>query len=62
MITLSWNKENPEDVASAEKTFSEYIRKGWLAFAVTSDNKKKQLFSFNPQLERIHMVPIVEGG
>ncbi|MCW4021242.1 MAG: hypothetical protein NWF14_08455 [Candidatus Bathyarchaeota archaeon] len=62
IITLSWNKEKPEEVASAEKTFREYTRKGWLAFAETSNRKKKQVFSFNPCLERIQLVPLVEGG
>ncbi len=62
MITLSWNKEDPEEVASAEKKFREYTRKGWLAFVVTTDNKKRQIFTFNPEFERIQLVPLVEGG
>ncbi len=62
MITLSWNKENPEELASAERMFREYTRKGWLAFVVTPDNEKKQVFSFNPKFGRIQLVPLVEGG
>lgn len=62
MITLSWNKEDPEEVASVENMFKEYTRKGWLAFALTLDNRKKQLFSFDPELGRIQLVPLVEGG
>lgn len=61
-ITLFWNKEDSEETASAERTFREYIRKGWLAFVVTPDNKKKQVFTFNPEFERIQLVPLVEGG
>lgn len=63
MIMISWNKEDPEEIASAEKTFREYTRKGWLAFVVTTDNKKKQVaFSFNPEFERVQLVRLVEGG
>ena len=62
MIMLSWNKEDPEEIASAEKTFREYARKGWLAFVVTSDDKKKQVFTFNPEFGRIQLVRLVEGG
>nr|ADP09455.1 hypothetical protein E48-1C_10 [uncultured marine crenarchaeote E48-1C] len=62
IITLSWNKEDDEEIASAKSMFREYIRKGWLAFAFTSGNIKKQVFTFNPEYEKIQLVPIVEGG
>ena len=62
IITLSWNKEAAEEIASAESVFREYTRKGWLAFVVTSSNKKKQVFIFNPEYGRIQLVPLVEGG
>ena len=61
-ITLSWDKGDPEETASAEKVFTKYIRKGWLAFHVTSDNRKRQVFSFDPELGRVQLVPLVEGG
>lgn len=62
MITLSWDKEDPAEIASAEKMFTKYIRKGWLAFQVTSDNRKRQVFSFDPKLGSVQLVPLVEGG
>ena len=62
MVTLSWDKEDPEEIASAEKMFIKYIRKGWLAFQVTSDNRKRQVFSFDPELGSVQLVPLVEGG
>ena len=61
-IQISWNKENAEEVALAKKKFEEYIRQGWLAFTITSDNKKVQIFTFNPVLEKIFLVPLSEGG
>jgi len=62
MITLSWDKEDPEEIASAGKMFIKYTRKGWLAFQVTSDNRKRQVFSFDPKLGSVQLVPLVEGG
>ncbi|MFQ6095052.1 MAG: hypothetical protein ACE5NN_02800 [Candidatus Bathyarchaeia archaeon] len=62
MIMLSWNSEDPEEAASAERTFREYTRKGWLAFVVTPDKRKKQVFSFDPKFRKIQLVPLVEGG
>ncbi|MFB0504950.1 MAG: hypothetical protein ACETWE_14120 [Candidatus Bathyarchaeia archaeon] len=62
MITLSWDREDPEEIASAEKMFIKYTRKGWLAFQVTSDNRKRQVFSFDPKLGSVQLVPLVEGG
>jgi len=62
LITLSWNKENPQETARAEKTFNEYIRKGYLAFTTINKNIKMQVFSFNPEWEKIQLMPIMEGG
>lgn len=62
MITLTWDKEDPEETASAQKMFTKYIRSGWLAFHVTSDNRKRQVFSFDPELGKVQLVPLVEGG
>lgn len=61
-VILAWDEESPEEIAAAEKTFREYIRKGWLAFEVTADNKKKQTFSFDTSANQIHLVRLVEGG
>ncbi len=61
-IILSWNKENPEAVLEAEKEFIKYIRKGWMAFAVSSNDKKAQIFTFKPESEEIHLFPFIEGG
>jgi len=60
-LRLTWSKDNLEEVALAEKTFREHIIKGWLAFGETS-GEKKQIFTFNPNLEKIVLAPIVEGG
>lgn len=59
---ISWDKENAKEVALAEKKFEEHVRQGWLAFTISSDNEKIQLFDFNPELEKIFLVPLSEGG
>ena len=61
-VTLSWSKEEPEEIALAEKKFKEYIRKGWLAFVVTPENHRVQVFTFHPEFGTIQLVPIAEGG
>lgn len=61
-MKLSWNRENIKETALAEKIFREYVRKGWLAFVVTEDNRKKQVFIFDPRVEEIHLVRPIEGG
>jgi hypothetical protein len=61
-ITITWNRENPEETEAARETFIRYIRRGWLAFKITSDGKKKLIFRFDPSAEKIQLVPIVEGG
>jgi len=60
-LKLTWRKDNAEEVALAEKTFKEYINKGWFAISEVS-GKKKQIFTFNPDFEKIILVPIIVGG
>ncbi len=62
---LSWNKDNIDDVRSAEKMFDDLvINKNYLAFKVSKNNRKtdKRLYSFEASAERIVLVPPVRGG
>lgn len=59
---ISWDKENAKEVVLAEKKFKEHVRQGWLAFTISPDNKKIQIFDFNPELEKLFLVPLSEGG
>ena len=61
-IKISWNEKNTEEVEIAEKTFKRYIDEGWIAFSVTSDNKRVQIFTFSPDIDRIILVPPLGGG
>jgi len=55
-------EKNSEEIALAKEAFMRYTRRGWLAFKITSDGKKKLIFTFDPSAEKIQLVPIVEGG
>jgi len=48
-------------VELARETFAEYLVKGYIAFAESSKGKR-QIFTFDPELEKIVLAPLVEGG
>lgn len=61
-VEIFWNKEDAAEVARAKEAFEKYIRQGWFAFAITHENKRYQIFEFDPELERVFLFPLVEGG
>ena len=62
VIVLTWNKECTNEVEAAKKQFDQYLRQGWLAFAVHADKIPRQIFNFDTSSEKIILTPIVEGG
>ncbi len=60
-LRVIWRKENTEEVVFAEKTFREYIHQGWIAIGEAA-GKKKQIFTFDPNLEKILLAPLLVGG
>ena len=62
IIVLEWNKDDADEVERAEKTFTTYLKKGWIAFAVTPEEKRIHMFQFDPTVEKIILAPVVEGG
>ena len=60
-VKITWRKDNIKEIALAEKTFKEYLRKGWLAIGETS-GKKTQIFTFDPNFKKIILAPYVMGG
>jgi len=61
-VTVVWDSRNTEEVKKARRKFEEYMKKGRIAFAVTPENRKIQIYNFDPKLEKIIMVTLVEGG
>lgn len=62
IVKIFWNKNNVEEVTLAEKKFKEYTRQGWLAYTITVNNEKIQIFDFDPTLEKIFLIPLAAGG
>lgn len=60
-LRLIWSNNNAQELDLAQKTFDEYINKGWIAVAEVS-GKKMQIFTFNPDLETIVLSPLTAGG
>jgi hypothetical protein len=58
---MSWDKNSPEEVRRAKETFREYVEKGWLATGEI-DGRGKQIFSFDSNLEKIVLFPVILGG
>ena len=45
----------------AREAFTEYLEKGYIPFSDTSKGRR-QIFKFDPKLEKIVLAPLVEGG
>ena len=60
-LRLTWRTGDADEIARAEKTFQTYLQKGWLAIG-EGPGPKKQIFTFNPDLEKIVLAPLMMGG
>jgi hypothetical protein len=60
-MSVSWDVNKSHEVDVARKRFLEYLGDGWMAF---SDEPKgrRQIFDFDPGLERIVLLPPLGGG
>jgi hypothetical protein len=59
---ITWKKEDAQEVRSAKKKFEEYVRRGWLAYIVDSENKRIQVTALDPEFERIFLIALSQGG
>ena len=60
-MTVTWDIEYPREVAYAQEKFREYLADGWMAFS-EEPRGRRQIFTFNPQLEQIVLMPPLGGG
>ncbi len=60
-MRISWDARNREEVVYAEEKFQQYLADGWIAFS-DEPGGRKQIFKFNPELERIILLPPLGGG
>lgn len=60
-MTVSWDLNNREEVAYAEKKFLQYLAEGWIAYS-DEPTGRRQIFKFNPNFEKIVLIPPLGGG
>jgi hypothetical protein len=60
-MTVSWDINNSQEIAHAEKKFIQYLSDGWMAFCDESRGRR-QIFKFNPKCNRIVLIPPLGGG
>lgn len=62
-IKLIWDSENEDEVELAKEQFKKARKKGFTAFEVEKKGKKgERIDEFDPEAERIIMIPPVAGG
>lgn len=58
-----WDADNAEEVKAAKDAYDRLTKKGYKAFAVKkSGDKGEAITEFDPELEKIIMVPPISGG
>ena len=60
-MSVTWHVDNSREVAYAAAQFRAYLADGWLAFSEDRQGRR-QIFTFNPKLERIVLLPPLGGG
>jgi hypothetical protein len=60
-MTVSWNPHDAFEVAHAADKFHEYLQDGWMAFR-DEPSGRTQIFTFDPSINRILLIPPLGGG
>ena len=60
---LTWDSENADETLAAKEMFKGLKKKGFAAFSVKGNRDQNQkITDFDPELEKIIMVPPIAGG
>lgn len=60
---VTWDKRKEAEVAAAEAAFLALRKKGYTAYSMNERGDQGELIrAFDPNLERIMMVPQMQGG
>ena len=60
---LIWNASNQAEVDAAKEMFKTLRKKKYIAYSVSDDGKKDEIIhEFDPNLEKIIMIPPIVGG
>ena len=58
-----WDSDNPDQVKAARRLYDELTEKNYVAFQVKKDGKKgEKMKKFDPDAEKMILVPMIEGG
>ena len=61
-VKLSWNSSNKEEINTVKEIFDKKISQGWTAFREKMGVKGDKIKIFDPDAERIVLVPQISGG
>lgn len=61
-MKVSWNSENEKEVSAAKEIFDKRIKESWSAFREKGGFKGDKIRTFDPEAERIILVPPICGG
>jgi hypothetical protein len=62
-LKLSWDSDNEKEVTAAREVFDKKIKEGWSAFGEKRLGRKgDRIKTFDPDAERIVLVPHIIGG
>ncbi len=60
---ISWNPDNEKEITAAKEVFDKRVNEGWAAFAEKRlGGKGDRIRTFDPDAERIVLVPPIVGG
>ena len=61
---ITWDSDNADEVATARETFNKLRDKRYLAFRMTgsSERRGEQMDHFDPNAEKMILVPPMAGG
>ena len=61
---IIWDRDNPEEVENARRTFDDLKEKGYLAYKVDDDDASKGevIRRFNAKAEKMILAPPMAGG
>lgn len=61
-MKISWNNENEKEISAAREIFDKRIKENWTAFREKFGSKGEKIKIFDPEAERIILVPPISGG
>ncbi len=62
LCLAEWDKNRPETVAEAAKTFAEHFTPGRLAFRLDGPGQTRPIREFDATASEILLVPAIQGG